>query len=88
MGNLVKAKRNGVCITLQQEIYMLNSNSLSPDPAAGASDDYYQSEGTRFSYTPELRDDGFGFLLPPQYIIPSGEEIFAALSTMLDKLLE
>ena len=100
MGNLVKAKRNGVCITLQQEIYidkaflwalahcMLNSNSLSPDPASGASDDYYQSEGTRFSYTPELRDDGFGFLLPPQYIIPSGEEIFAALSTMLDKLLE
>ena len=97
MGNLVKAKRNGVCITLQQEIYIDKAfpchidcmlNSLSPDPAAGASDDYYQSEGTRFSYTPELRDDGFGFLLPPQYIIPSGEEIFAALSTMLDKLLE
>jgi len=63
-------------------------NSAELYPAAGASDDYYQSEGTRFSYTPELRDDGFGFLLPPQYIIPSGEEIFAALSTMLDKLLE
>ena len=63
-------------------------DSLSPDPAAGASDDYYQSEGTRFSFTPELRDNGFSFLLPPEYIIPSGEEFFAALAVFLDKLME
>lgn len=57
------------------------------DPAAGASDDYYASLGSRFVYTPELRDNGFGFVLPPQYIIPSGEEVWAAWEVMLDKIM-
>eukprot|EP00095_Tigriopus_kingsejongensis_P009816 maker-scaffold239_size242058-snap-gene-1.25 protein:Tk09816 transcript:maker-scaffold239_size242058-snap-gene-1.25-mRNA-1 annotation:"carboxypeptidase b" len=53
-------------------------NSAELYPAAGASDDYYASLGSRFVYTPELRDNGFGFVLPPQYIIPSGKEVWAA----------
>jgi len=69
-----------------QQFTCINSAELYP--AAGASDDYYASEGVRFSYTPELRDNGFGFLLPPEFIIPSGEEFFAALSVFLDKLME
>jgi extracellular matrix protein 14 len=58
------------------------------DPASGTSDDYYTSQGSRFVFIPELRDNGFGFLLPPEYIIPSGEEFWAALTTMLDIILE
>lgn len=60
---------------------------LFADPAAGASDDWYMSEGSRFTYTPELRDNGFGFLLPPELIIPSGEEIWAAWEVMFNYLL-
>ena len=62
--------------------------SLFLDPAAGASDDWYMSLGTRFVYTPELRDNGYGFLLPPQYIIPSGEEVWAAWEVIFAKLKE
>jgi len=69
-----------------QQFTCINSAELYP--ASGATDDYYQSEGTRFAFTPELRDNGFSFLLPPEYIIPSGEEFFAALSVFLDKLME
>eukprot|EP00094_Tigriopus_californicus_P011301 TCALIF_10908-PA protein Name:"Similar to Carboxypeptidase B (Astacus astacus)" AED:0.19 eAED:0.19 QI:25/0.85/0.75/1/1/1/8/52/400 len=62
-------------------------NSAELYPAAGASDDYYASLGSRFVYTPELRDNGFGFVLPPEYIIPSGEEVWAAWKVMLDKIM-
>jgi len=63
-------------------------NSAELYPAAGASDDWYQSEGSRFTYTPELRDNGYGFVLPPNQIIPSGEEVWAAFEVMLDEILE
>jgi len=53
-------------------------------PASGSSADYtYGVCGVVFSYGVELRDTGeFGFLLPPQEIIPQGEEIFAAVVAM------
>jgi predicted deacylase len=63
-------------------------NSAELYPAAGASDDWYQSEGSRFTYTPELRDNGYGFVLPPNLIIPSGEEVWAAWKSMLDTLIK
>lgn len=61
-----------------------------PDPASGASDDWYKAIlGTRFVYTTELRDTGrYGFLLPPEQIIPCGEEMWAAEKVILDKLLD
>ena len=38
-----------------------------------------------FSYAVELRDKGqYGFLLPPEQIIPSGEETLQALRTIAD----
>ena len=62
--------------------------SLLPEECSGVSDDYYMSEGSRFVFSPKLRDNGFGFLLLPEYIIPSGEEFWAAFTTMLDIILE
>jgi hypothetical protein len=59
------------------------------DPAAGDSNDWYTATaGIRFSYTVELRTQGHGFELPPDQIIPSGEEMWAAYMVCLDKVIE
>ena len=49
------------------------------NPASGGSCDYiYDTCGVPCTYGMELRDEGqYGFLLPPEQIIPVGEEIFA-----------
>ena len=59
------------------------------DPAAGASDDWYRGGlGTRYAFTTECRDTGYyGFLLPPEQIIPSGEELFAGMKVVFEKLI-
>ena len=44
-------------------------HDVSPlaDPASGDANDWYTHDvGIRFSYTIELRDQGFGFELPPE----------------------
>lgn len=53
-------------------------------PASGSSADYtYGVCGIKYSYGVELRDNGeFGFLLPPEEIIPNGEEIWASIVAM------
>lgn len=53
-------------------------------PASGSSADYtYGVCGITYSYGVELRDTGrYGFLLPPDEIIPQGEEIFNAIVAM------
>ncbi len=61
------------------------------DPASGAADDFYAHAGVRFVYTPELRSADFPnsiFELPPEEILPSGQEVWAAWMSMLDFLLE
>jgi len=64
-------------------------NSADLYPAAGASDDWYKSIGMRFVFTTELRDTGrYGFVLPKDQIIPSGEEMWAGFSTVVNKVLE
>ncbi|CAM9425525.1 unnamed protein product [Ectocarpus fasciculatus] len=53
-------------------------------PASGSSADYvYGVCGVKYSYGVELRDTGeYGFMLPPDQIVPSGEEIWAAIIAM------
>ena len=53
--------------------------------ASGTSTDWaYEKGGVKFSFGVELRDTGrHGFLLPPNQIIPTGEEIYAALIASL-----
>ena len=47
------------------------------DPVSGGSIDWtYEVLGVKYSYALELRDDGnYGFILPPEQIIPCGEEM-------------
>merc|ERR1712226_1488989 len=62
-------------------------NSADLYPAAGASDDWYKSLGMRFAFTTELRDTGhFGFELPKDQIIPSGEEMWAGFEVVIDRV--
>jgi len=65
-------------------------NSADLYPAAGASDDWYKGGlGTRYAFTTELRDTGYyGFELPPNQIIPSGEELFAGMKVVFNKIIE
>merc|ERR1712013_877752 len=63
-------------------------NSAELYPAAGAADDWYKSIGMRHVFTTELRDTGYyGFVLPPEQIIPSGEEMWAGFETVVNKVL-
>jgi len=64
-------------------------NSADLYPAAGAADDWYKGVlGTRFSFTTELRDTGrYGFILPKDQIIPSGEEVWAGFEVVINRLL-
>merc|ERR1712241_1162188 len=64
-------------------------NSADLYPAAGASDDWYKGVlGSRFAYTTELRDTGrYGFELPKDQIIPSGEEMWAAFEVVIARML-
>lgn len=42
--------------------------------------------GTPVTYTYELRDTGrYGFLLPPEQIIPTGEETLDSLVTIFEE---
>lgn len=44
--------------------------------------------GAHFSYQVKLRDTGsYGFLLPPENIVPTGEEMYAAMRYFADYLL-
>jgi len=58
-------------------------------PASGASDDWYRGGlKTRYAFTTELRDTGYyGFQLPASQIIPSGEELFAGMKVVFEKLI-
>ena len=67
---------------------------MTLDPTKGCSDDWYKGKlGTRYSFTIELRgksDDSeyYGFDLPPEEIIPSGEELFAGMRVVFHKLIQ
>lgn len=54
----------------------------------GGSTDYvYDVAGAEYSYAFELRDEGdFGFVLPPNQIRPTGEEMWAGIRYMLSNI--
>jgi hypothetical protein len=67
--------------TLIQVFY---NHNFFKDPASGSSADWtYDSAKIVYSYGVELRDQGqYGFLLPPDQIIPSGLETFEAIKAL------
>ena len=64
------------------------------DPTKGSAEDWYKGAlGTRYSFTIELRgksgaSEYYGFDLPPEEIIPSGEELFAGMRVVFHKLIQ
>jgi len=63
------------------------SASILYTASGTASDWAYEKAGIKYSYTIELRDTGaFGFLLPKQQIIPTGEETFNGLLAMIAQM--
>jgi carboxypeptidase A4 len=61
------------------EIYTVISVTAQFGKASGGSVDYALGTAlAKYSLAHELRDTGrFGFVLPPEYIVPTGEEIWA-----------
>lgn len=57
--------------------------------SSGSSVDYmYGVHGLVQSYGPELRDTGrYGFMLPEDQIVPSSEEILAAVKVMVSEIV-
>jgi extracellular matrix protein 14 len=50
-----------------------------------AIDWFYHELNVRYAFQIKLRDTGsYGFLLPSEHIIPTGEEVFSALKLMAD----
>ncbi len=67
-------------------ILSVHGSSFAPQPAfdlylaSGTSLDWAWDDAGVFGFTYELRDTGqFGFILPPDQIVPSGEEILESL---------
>lgn len=81
---LAKKAKNGVqCVNAVRNYTIESGNTLYP--AGGASDDWAKIVAKiPYSYTLELPDDGsqHGFLLPPSYIVPVGEEWWQAVLNM------
>uniref|UniRef100_A0A1A7ZIR4 Carboxypeptidase A1 n=1 Tax=Nothobranchius furzeri TaxID=105023 RepID=A0A1A7ZIR4_NOTFU len=57
--------------------------------ASGGTIDWTYNQGIKYSYTFELRDTGrYGFLLPASQIIPTAEETWLALMTIMTHTLK
>ncbi|XP_031621116.1 carboxypeptidase B-like [Contarinia nasturtii] len=68
---------------LDGQVYTVGNSADLLYPAAGASDDYGKSIGIKYSYTIELRDTGrYGFILPPEFILPTAKEAHTFVHTI------
>ncbi|KAG9489835.1 hypothetical protein GDO78_005646, partial [Eleutherodactylus coqui] len=57
--------------------------------ADGTTTDWAYDNGIKYSYTFELRDTGkYGFLLPAEQIIPTAEETWLALMTIMEHVMD
>ena len=67
---------------------LLAINCLS-DPFSGGSADWAKGVANiKYSYLLEIRDDGrYGFLLPPEQIVPTGEEHWAGVRIIAEEIL-
>lgn len=61
---------------------------LSPDVASGITVDWAYDSGIKYSFSFELRDTGrYGFLLPATQIIPTAQETWMAIRTIMEHTL-
>lgn len=70
--------------------YEYGPSSTTIYPTSGGSDDWtYGNLNVVFSYCIELRDTGkYGFLLPADQIVPTGEETFAGIKVSMGYVLD
>jgi carboxypeptidase B len=86
--NLNKAATDAIRAT-HGLTYRYGPGATTIYPASGDIGDYLYAAGVRYSTCVELRDTGrYGFLLPPEQIIPTGEEIWAAAKVMGQYILD
>nr|KAF6337930.1 carboxypeptidase A4 [Pipistrellus kuhlii] len=65
--------------------YHVGSISTTVYPASGSSVDWAYDNGIKYAFTFELRDTGhYGFLLPADQIIPTAEETWLGLKTIME----
>ncbi|KAL9959738.1 hypothetical protein ACROYT_G033093 [Oculina patagonica] len=71
----------------QMRVARAAANAIT-NPAAGGSEDWtYGKLGVKYSFSVELRDTGrYGFLLPANQIIPTGEETFEGLKALVREM--
>ncbi|KAI5618380.1 carboxypeptidase B2 precursor [Silurus asotus] len=69
--------------------YRFGSGAKTIYIAPGGSDDWAYDQGIKYSFTFELQDRGqYGFLLPPNLITSACNEAFAAVKTIVLRVLE
>uniref|UniRef100_A0A2K6Q439 Carboxypeptidase A4 n=1 Tax=Rhinopithecus roxellana TaxID=61622 RepID=A0A2K6Q439_RHIRO len=65
--------------------YQVGPTCATVYPASGSSIDWAYDNGIKFAFTFELRDTGtYGFLLPANQIIPTAEETWLGLTTIME----
>ncbi|XP_008844562.1 carboxypeptidase A4 isoform X1 [Nannospalax galili] len=65
--------------------YRVGPTCTTVYPASGSSIDWAYDNGIKYSFTFELRDTGhYGFLLPASQIIPTAEETWLGLKTIME----
>ena len=81
---------NDALYAVHQKTYEVGCIPCMLYVASGGSLDWTLGElGIPYSYGMELRDTGaYGFLLPPQQIIPTGEEVWAFHLTVARELIK
>ncbi|XP_049997491.1 carboxypeptidase A4 isoform X2 [Alexandromys fortis] len=65
--------------------YQVGPTCTTVYPASGSSIDWAYDNGIKYAFTFELRDTGhYGFLLPAKQIIPTAEETWLGLKTIME----
>uniref|UniRef100_A0A8C3YFN7 Carboxypeptidase A1 n=1 Tax=Catagonus wagneri TaxID=51154 RepID=A0A8C3YFN7_9CETA len=65
--------------------YQVGPTCTTVYPASGSSIDWAYNNGIKYAFTFELRDTGhYGFLLPANQIIPTAEETWLGLKTIME----
>ncbi|RKU45994.1 putative metallocarboxypeptidase ecm14 [Coniochaeta pulveracea] len=77
------------CEGVVDRVYSASDSMARVESGGGSAIDWFYHEmKAHYSYQVKLRDTGsYGFLLPPENIVPTGEEMFAAMKYLSDYVL-
>ncbi|KAM5255506.1 carboxypeptidase A4 isoform 2-T2 [Ctenodactylus gundi] len=81
----VAARAAKALASLSGTEYQVGPTCTTVYPASGSSIDWAYDNGIKYAFTFELRDTGhYGFLLPANQIIPTAEETWLGLKTIME----